>query len=343
VNQTEKLPQTGYKQSRTDFKTSIDNPFMYPGLPPEYSFTTDGVDVLKTTVSVDEDSNEVKFAITDPKTGMMTNLDDYLEQMNLPKMGDRIPVIAYGANANPGSLFNKFNYAKEGDLSLLVVPVIKATRVGSEIAWSKKLGARGRQYADMVTNEDVANTEVSIAVNFLTHDQLAIMHSTEKEYDIVEQGEVTLEGGVTIPGFYYSATNGEVYGLDGKPVALSAIKSKNRIGEQHTAESSLQSVIDKLDLGTTAEEFMEVYQSLTDKEKTDVREKVYNLMEEGGFSYAHERPSDAKVHEWSFNSLPTFNQLMYGYEYTGVQGRLFTNDLIVNAVKRSLVEKVLRR
>jgi len=351
VNKEIKTSDEPFVKDRTEFKSSHDHPFEYPGEPPDHSFTTDGEKVMLTitqgVTETEEGEKKAVFQIADPETGEMRDLDSYLENIGVPTMADRIPVVAYGANANPASLFRKFNFGDEGNSELLLVPVIKATRKGSEIAWSRRLGARGRQYADMVTSDKVEDTEVNIAVNFLTHDQLALMHSSEKAYDIVEQGVVELEGGITIPAFYYSATSGEVYGVEGVPVAVSAIKATNRHGEEHTAESSLQSVLDRLDVGlegvSTASEFLNYYEPLTDVEKQDLRQQIDEKMGTEGFGYTHQRPAAARVHEWSFDSLPTLKQLLNGYEQTGIQGRLFTNDLISSLGKRVIVEEVLRR
>lgn len=344
-------PKLGTILPRQDFRSSYDHAFDYPGQPLEFSYTTDGHNVLSTTASSARETADgnimVQFEVTDPKTGELVDLNSYLKNIGVPVMEDRTPIIAYGANSNPASLFRKFNFGKTGDPSLLVVPVIKATREGSEIAWTKNIGARGRQFADMITNKDVAGTTIDIAVNFLTHDQLAIMHSTERAYDIVEQGVVTLEGDTEIPGFYYSSTNANAYGIKGKPVAVSSIQAEARIGDSHSAESSLQSVLDQIygreETRLLASDFLSYFESLDLDTREQLKTEIAERMDTSNLVYNHERPVETQVHTWAYNFLPSFGQLLNGYEYTGVQGRMFTNDEISGLGKRALVEEVLYR
>jgi len=351
-------PQVSSALQVDDFPTSHDGAFNYPGRTPEFSYTTDGENVLETMFvsdSVESGERKIRYNVYDPESGTYVDLDSYLRRIGVETLEDRVPVIAYGANRNPGSLSKKFNFGEEGDPRLSVVPVIKATRKGSDVVWSKNVGARGRQFADMVTNEDVEETEIGIFVSFLTHDQLALMHASEKQYDIIEQGTVVLEGGMEIPGLYYSGVEGAAYQTDdGKPVSVSNIPGKNRVGSEHTARSSLGTILDHINDSKNTEEllptsptnpdkFLEYYEALDKEQQATFRRVLSKFLDDNGLKYVHRRPEDARIHEWSTDSLPRLKDILNGFDQTGIQGRLFTNDLIRDPDKRRLVDEVINR
>ncbi len=387
LEQTAIDPST-YFRPMSEFTSSAGaEPFNYPGNLPEYSFFTDGTNVMRIfppeeDLPADNDDANEGYRVYSPESDEIINLDEYLESRGVPALEDRIPVIAYGANRNPRALFGKFNKGAEGDPRLAIVPVIMATRHGSEVAWSKEPGTRGRPYADMVTDEVVADSEVQVAVSFLTHDQLAIMHSGESLYDIIEEGEVVLddgtEDGIVIPGLYYSALSGEVYGRKKEgtfaPVAVESIKANGRYGESYTAQEAVQSVLDtmvnnprapewfsKLD-SSDAEVYMKFFHDLSEEDRKVFRGEFATYMDDEGLKYEHFRPEKAKKHEWNFNFLPTYGQLLSLSEYDedredeeqstayndakdrGVQGAIFTNDLVKDEKVREKIEaKVIGR
>lgn len=152
----------------------------YPGKRVEGGFITTGSEVIR---------------IPDDGAEALEHIDRYLAAHNYPTIAERIPVVAYGANASPGSLATKFDkYSTDGTAmtadEMRTVPCIPAQLRGSDVVWHGRPGQGGGYFAELYHGPEVTDTDVEVVVEFLTPEQLAVLHTTEGE----TYGVATIEG-----------------------------------------------------------------------------------------------------------------------------------------------------
>lgn len=139
----------------------------YPFARPGYSYFTDGTEVLRAP----EDT-----------ASFMDAADEYLAARGLALMADRTPVIAYGANASPFKLADKMGGKFTPDelrAELQVVPNIRAELVDTAIVWHGKPGQTGSTFAELYRSEDTKGVVSECFVQYLTDEQVALLHATE--------------------------------------------------------------------------------------------------------------------------------------------------------------------
>jgi hypothetical protein len=174
-------------------------------------------------------------------------LDDYLRSKNVPTLGERYPLTAFGSNRSPGQLLDKFRRKETGDTQettnseLEIVPMFMGTLKGYDAVYNSKPGNMGYFFADLYQGAETKDTEIEVAVLFLTKEQLDILHASEKAYDFkllgeVEVGKTLIEDQVsgdtfTMPAFAHvgKATAYADKTADGKkPIALSEVYAAGR-------------------------------------------------------------------------------------------------------------------
>lgn len=208
-----------------------DNPLLYPGVRPGTSFLVD--DELVFAVDVRAKEGALDYSIVSPD-GTRAAIDEYLAVRGVACLESRIPILAYGANMCPASLKSKFT--KIGRPDGLIVPTIYAQLKGHDIVWSGGPGANGNFIANLYTGPETLETTVTIGINFLTQEQLLVMHATEMSYDLTTI-EVTVEG-VNIKALVYAGID-DILIRDGKPVAVDATNAIGRGLESTDTESLL--------------------------------------------------------------------------------------------------------
>lgn len=276
IARAEHTPQQNFVPfARTeDFLSAAanNNPDLYPGERPEDSYVTDGENVY--AVSVATDGEDLQFTV--PTEAGEASLDDLLSQQGVAGMADRIPVLAYGANMCPASLASKFRKdvtvtEVEGQQStenhrpdLGVVPNIYGKLRGHDVVWSGGPGINGNFIAILYAGAETQDTAVQVGVNFLTREQVLMMHATELAYNL---SSVDVEiAGQTVKAYYYAGTD-SVYLKDGKPVAVQNIPAENRaLGEGHTAPLLDDLLADGQTLGDLYEEYPELKTLTTSQE-----------------------------------------------------------------------------
>lgn len=115
--------------------------------------------------------------VCDPRTGKrFETLDRHLRSHGAQAMADRVPVLAYGSNANPGQLLRKFGSI---DTSRHLV-VGLAALTGIEAVYTAMKGYYGSIPA---TVSLYGNERHLFAVTWLDGQQLSVMTETEPGYD----------------------------------------------------------------------------------------------------------------------------------------------------------------
>lgn len=196
-----------------------DDPFLYPGERPAGSYVTDGEFVQAIDVVATADGLQFNVRNSDDDLPLNT----YLYSKGAPRMEDRIPVLAFGANMSPGSLKSKFT--KIGRPDALVVPTIYGELAGHDIVWSGGPGVNGNFIAILYHGEEAQDTTVQVGVNFLTREQLLVMHATELSYDLASIDVTVADEPLRA---YYYAGHDDVYLQDGHPVAIESVAAEGR-------------------------------------------------------------------------------------------------------------------
>lgn len=212
------------------------DPLLYPGERPDTSYITDGERVHELAVNRDDNDRFEWTMLTDD--GRVVEVDDYLSTQGAESMEDRIPVLGFGANLSPGSLARKFSKIGRSDAS--VVPTVLATLKGHDVVWSGGPGVNGNFIAMLYSGPETPETDVQVGVNFLTREQLLVMHSTELAYDL---SSLDVEiAGKKIRAFFYDGQD-EIFIKDGKPVAIESINAKNRTIPEASTTEMLENVV----------------------------------------------------------------------------------------------------
>lgn len=154
-----------------------------------------------------------------------------------PDLGDRTPLLSYGANASPEALGRKL-----AQLPGVEMPVVQFELTGLDVVYSAHVSPYGAVPATLVESPG------TVAPVFLLHPtakQLALLTASEPNYDLVE-----VEG---IPA--YRSKHGCLE-IDGSPVALAAVRSVGRTLPEHDEPSVLELVRASLEPDLNLEEFI---------------------------------------------------------------------------------------
>ena len=153
--------------------------------------------------------------------GASFGLDEYLEQLGLPTMADRIPLVAVGSNSSPLALRSKVKRYGRINTSQ-VIPVLSAKMTNLGLGYSAHLVSGGYvPAAPFRAPGEVA----SVTVSFLTRDQLRAIDATEPTYDrkalSSDSYPLRLENGTVLDVSYlYVSMFGVLEGPTGSPISL---------------------------------------------------------------------------------------------------------------------------
>lgn len=193
----------------------------YPGVRPETSFTNgDGAEVWPVAVHEDPESGEIRFYIN-TESGVW-DLNDALKLAGASLMEDRIPVVTFGSNANPGQLLNKFRELQD-ETDRQIVPTTKAMLHDVAPVYVPKVGIWNYSFADLYPEK---GAETEVFVNWLSPAQLEKMHKTEKAYIFSQYSTIELGGtDLKLPAYLYAGNASAYLGEDGRPVRLSTVNT----------------------------------------------------------------------------------------------------------------------
>jgi hypothetical protein len=181
----------------------------YPGDRPEGSFSLNGQQISPVDIStrlsdegaahnqanfyinVEDESAPTKVGSYEFSSKLIYNINDVLRSLEALPIERRYPVIAFGSNANPGQLAQKFKELDGADKD--IVPTLHASVNGMVPVYVARIGLNGYVFTDLYpTNNEKAECEVFI--NFLTPAQLEAMDATEGAYSLCEVPNVTIRG-----------------------------------------------------------------------------------------------------------------------------------------------------
>lgn len=274
----------------------------YPGRRYENNFITD---------------NEKLFDIPSTTPEAFDAIEAYLEEKCLPSLSERIPVICYGANVSPGAMTSKFGkYPTEGtDVSyeeMHTVPVLYGSIKGSDVVWHGRPAQAGGYFAELYEGDTTKDTTVQVAVEFLTPEQLAVMHTTEGDTYGVSSTEVTLPDGYKVEGLFYGAREASIL-LDpaGEPISVAGVKREGSERSVMTPAQALDytlssdAVRERLGEKTT-DEYLTEAGELPLKDKKALQVLVQRALQAEGKSVAINHPAltERNYGRTNFISLP---------------------------------------
>jgi hypothetical protein len=170
--------------------------------------------------------------------------DSYLyrvgEAEELPKdfdLSGRTPLLSYGANAAPEVLALKLASLPEEPL-----PVVRSELHDFDVAYSAHISPYGAVPATLVESP---GTVAPVFVLHSTAEQQALLTTTELNYDLVELGGLKA----------YRSKHGCLQ-IDGSPVALAAIRSRDRTLPELDEPAVLERVRCQVAPGLELEEFI---------------------------------------------------------------------------------------
>lgn len=165
-------------------------------------------------------------------------------------LGDRTPLLAYGANAAPEALAYKLA-ALPGE----AMPVLRAELEGFDVVYSSHISPYG---AVPATLRESAGTTAPVFVVFPTPGQLELLTAYELNYDLVtlSGGSCRLEDGTTVEKLAaYRSVHG-CLSLDGSEVALAAVRAAGRSLPELDQPAVLEQVRTRLEPELPLEEFV---------------------------------------------------------------------------------------
>lgn len=161
--------------------------------------------------------------------GMVIGARALLDRLGLGSQAGQVltPVIAYGSNANVGTLTRKF--VTSGFPGQAAIPVIKGTLRDFDVTWSPELAFNGAMPATIVSSP---GTRVSIWVTWLDRAELKEMNATEGvgteySYGFLSGARLNMPGPtVTRPGIYVACSG--ALRVHGRVLAVSGVPASGR-------------------------------------------------------------------------------------------------------------------
>lgn len=245
-----------------EYQAPRKTPLLYPGLRPETAYilgNNESVLPVEVQNALDPEAELPRFYIN-TEHGVW-DLDDILKDAGATPMSDRIPVVAFGSNANPGQLVDKFaEHAKNGELrpeDSYFIPTTEGVIEGVAPAYVPKIGIWKYTFSTLYPLD---GAKVETHINWLTKEQLEIMHTTEKAYEFCEHGTVTLNGSeLVMPAYMYVAKNASSAYIDEnrKPVVMEGA-SVHGADVRVVSQEGIQNELLALTAEGLAEEFAHV-------------------------------------------------------------------------------------
>ena len=247
-------PSASFGELVTNYRSASQNkdPMLYPGERPTDSYITDGTSVFDIKVTA---CNEGLAFEVDSSAGPVP-INSLLEERGVPLMEDRIPVLAFGANMSPGSLASKFKKVGRDDAK--IIPTIYASLPGHDVVWSGGPGVNGNFIAILYQGRETQDTSVQVGINFLTREQLLVMHATELAYDL-NTVELVIDG-KPLKAYFYDGVD-SVFLENGSPVAVENIPAVGRTLPATNTREMLKDVLEDPDIMTS---LLELHPDLLD-------------------------------------------------------------------------------
>ena len=270
-----------------------DKLLQYPFARPEGSFMTDGEAVVTLP------SDYPTFCV---------EADNMLRSKAMPTIAERIPVVAYGANVSPAKFREKMD--KYGDTAvqseLQTVPMLAVEIPDQQVVWHGKPSQAGSVFSELYKGEDTEGQSASAVVQFLTNEQLALMHATEGVTYHLAPVDVRTADDATIHAVAYVAGASSMLVEDGKPVAMKVSAEDTTAGM--TAREAVSFMVEHAGAAVGAEipeDLIALSAGKALSEKKANQAKVEEALRSQGLSKEFSHPAQA---DWYYGRAD-FNEL----------------------------------
>lgn len=223
----------------------IDNPTIYPGKIPDFSFLFLGKNFHELVLIPGTRVGHAHIIWSDDKPenayGNRESLNNRLVRMGATSVEFRYPIVAFGSNASPSQLERK--YLQHGISS--VIPVIRGRISGVEIVYSSHISSYGSIPATAITCDGAKS---DIHVTFIDEMQLQILDQSEPNYYRMQVDSrelaLQLESGEILSKYYIYVSKHGYLGFDDQTYRLSAIKASNTKSQPATQLDVITKLID---------------------------------------------------------------------------------------------------
>ncbi len=224
---------------------SADNPLVYPGKIPDFSFLYQKEDFYKIDLILGRRVGQSHLIWSGDKPDgacrSRESLNNRLVRIGATSLEYRYPVITYGSNASPSQLEGK--YFRQGISS--VIPVIQGRLLGVDIVYSPHFTSYGSIPATVIT---CPGAEIEIHVTFINEMQLQILDQSEPNYNRVRMDSrefpLQLKTGEILSEYYIYISKKGYLKFDNQLYRLSAIKALNSKFHPATQIDILTKLID---------------------------------------------------------------------------------------------------
>ncbi|MDT3395622.1 hypothetical protein RKE29_02980 [Streptomyces sp. B1866] len=249
MNRVELMEMRALGTSVDDWRPARKFPETYPGLSVDRSYLLWHDRVLP--ISTGEYG---EYLVTLGSSRLL--LEDLLGELRLPGLEQRFPVLAYGANRNPSTLYTKLlNYSsRDGGTNGHCLPVLKGRIQGADVAACRFHG-HGYLYGEILLGHSLCkNVELEVYVCLVDLEQLAVLNQSEGVgaglYELAVIPEVLVDD---LPQPFSAlgyAANQSVWlsPVHETPVAYSLLSATDRILPSMTSREMVDHVMDSLGL-----------------------------------------------------------------------------------------------
>jgi hypothetical protein len=163
----------------------------------------------------------------------------------------RTPVLAAGSNQSPEQLIRKYGHLPD----LGAIPAERGVLHDFDVVYAAHLAGYGSLPA---TFQHSKGTIVQVFVLWMTENQLARMHETERNYTYDHLADIRIDyddGRLGSEAYAYTSKVG-CYAHDRGCVALNEIPARNRVFPERGQTAALEMVRDRLAPGMALDDFV---------------------------------------------------------------------------------------
>lgn len=201
-------PPKGMKTMIEDarkYPSARENPTLYPGARPPQAYLLEGTTVRLITFTNPFDIHSAQVHLDD---GNSVSLDERLRQLGAAGLEERVGVIGYGSNRNPGQILKKWSDARGRadaktrgfDRVQDIVPVLKGTLANVDVA-VEQFTSYGTVYAGILESPQTKGQETEVWLTLLDPVQLRIMNASEGIHKTPPDYKMAIFPGYKIDGF----------------------------------------------------------------------------------------------------------------------------------------------
>lgn len=264
-----------------DYPSKVDDLLAYPGARPQGSFLL---------------SQDIVTELPDDFDDFKDAADQALARADQPLIGERIPILAYGANANPPRAVAKMEkYGLDGER--LMMPFASVDVPDAAAVWHGRPGQGGSIFAELYKGDEVEGGALQTHLSFVTEEQAAVIHASEgATYSLVEL-EAQMKGRRQLGhrALAYVGLDATVLLKDGAPLGVAGLSNDVPL-EAMTAEEAVNYILEQGDVAeiagaTNARELVEQGISFKLPEKKYRQAMIGVRLAELGISRAYRYPA----------------------------------------------------